>query len=86
MTHGDLTPGNVLVFQGRLTGILDAGGLGPADPHLTSSAPGTCLTTVLGSYFETTSDVTDSIGSAVRLGPSNRQWVPPGTTWRAIHR
>jgi aminoglycoside phosphotransferase (APT) family kinase protein len=34
MTHGDLTPGNVLVFKGRLTGVLDVGGLGPADPAL----------------------------------------------------
>ncbi len=34
MTHGDLTPGNVLVSEGRLVGILDAGGLGPADPAL----------------------------------------------------
>ena len=34
MTHGDLTPGNVLVSEGRLVGILDVGGLGPADPAL----------------------------------------------------
>jgi aminoglycoside phosphotransferase (APT) family kinase protein len=34
MTHGDLTPGNVLVSAGRLTGVLDVGGLGPADPAL----------------------------------------------------
>lgn len=34
MTHGDLIPGNVLVAEGRLTGILDVGGLGPADPAL----------------------------------------------------
>jgi len=33
-THGDLTPGNVLVSNGRLAGILDVGGLGPADPAL----------------------------------------------------
>jgi aminoglycoside phosphotransferase (APT) family kinase protein len=32
MTHGDLIPGNVLVSNGRLVGILDVGGLGPADP------------------------------------------------------
>jgi aminoglycoside phosphotransferase (APT) family kinase protein len=32
MTHGDLIPGNVLVSSGRLAGILDVGGLGPADP------------------------------------------------------
>lgn len=34
MTHGDLIPGNVLVSEGRLAGILDVGGLGPADPAL----------------------------------------------------
>jgi aminoglycoside phosphotransferase (APT) family kinase protein len=34
MTHGDLIPGNVLVADGRLAGILDVGGLGPADPAL----------------------------------------------------
>jgi aminoglycoside phosphotransferase (APT) family kinase protein len=34
MTHGDLIPGNVLVSGGRLTEILDVGGLGPADPAL----------------------------------------------------
>ena len=34
MTHGDLVPGNVLVADGRLVGIIDVGGLGPADPAL----------------------------------------------------
>ncbi len=34
MTHGDLTPANVLVAGGRLAGVLDAGGFGPADPAL----------------------------------------------------
>jgi aminoglycoside phosphotransferase (APT) family kinase protein len=34
MTHGDLIPGNVLVARGRLAGVLDVGGLGPADPAL----------------------------------------------------
>ena len=32
MTHGDLIPGNVLVSGARLAGVLDVGGLGPADP------------------------------------------------------
>ena len=32
MTHGDLIPGNMLVVDGRLAGIIDVGGLGPADP------------------------------------------------------
>jgi aminoglycoside phosphotransferase (APT) family kinase protein len=34
MTHGDLIPGNVLVCDGRLVGVIDVGGLGPADPAL----------------------------------------------------
>jgi aminoglycoside phosphotransferase (APT) family kinase protein len=34
MTHGDLTPGNVLVSRGRLVGVLDVDGLGPADRAL----------------------------------------------------
>ena len=34
MSHGDLTPGNVLVAGGRLTGVLDTGSFGPADPAL----------------------------------------------------
>ncbi|WP_143229722.1 aminoglycoside phosphotransferase family protein [Actinophytocola xanthii] len=34
MCHGDLIPTNVLVSAGRLTGVIDVGGLGPADPAL----------------------------------------------------
>jgi len=34
MTHGDLIPGNILVAGGRLVGVIDVGGLGPADPAL----------------------------------------------------
>ena len=34
MTHGDLIPGNVLVSRGRLAGVIDVGGMGPADPAL----------------------------------------------------
>ena len=34
MNHGDLIPGNVLVAGGRLAGVLDVGGFGPADPAL----------------------------------------------------
>jgi aminoglycoside phosphotransferase (APT) family kinase protein len=39
MTHGDLMPGNVLVSGGRLAGVLDVGGLGPADPAVDLVAP-----------------------------------------------
>ncbi|MFG1694306.1 aminoglycoside phosphotransferase family protein [Nonomuraea sp. NPDC049309] len=34
MNHGDLIPGNVLVADGRLAGVLDTGGLCAADPAL----------------------------------------------------
>jgi aminoglycoside phosphotransferase (APT) family kinase protein len=34
MSHGDLTPGNVLVAGGHLAGVLDVGCFGAADPAL----------------------------------------------------
>lgn len=34
MCHTDLIPGNLLVLEGRLVGVLDVGGLAPADPAL----------------------------------------------------
>ncbi len=34
MNHGDLIPGNVLVLDDRLGGVLDTEGFGPADPAL----------------------------------------------------
>lgn len=34
MTHGDLIPANLLVEDGRVTGVLDGSGFGPADPAL----------------------------------------------------
>jgi aminoglycoside phosphotransferase (APT) family kinase protein len=56
MTHCDLIPGNVLVSHGRLVGILDVGGLGPADPaldlvsawHLLATGPRQALRDELG--------------------------------------
>jgi len=45
MTHGDLHPANLLVDRpgdaGRLVGVLDAGGYGPADPALDLIVPWT---------------------------------------------
>lgn len=57
MTHGDLIPGNVLVSGGRLSGVIDVGGLGPADPaldlvaawHLLETEPRQALREALGS-------------------------------------
>lgn len=34
MSHKDLIPANLLTTDARLTGVLDAGGFGPADPAL----------------------------------------------------
>jgi aminoglycoside phosphotransferase (APT) family kinase protein len=56
MCHGDLTPPNVLVERGRLVGVLDGGGFGPADPaldlvaawHLQDEGPREAVRTGLG--------------------------------------
>jgi aminoglycoside phosphotransferase (APT) family kinase protein len=56
MTHGDLIPGNVLVADGRLAGVLDVGGFGPTDPalelvaawHLLEDGPRSVLRNDLG--------------------------------------
>lgn len=56
MTHGDLMPGNVLVAGGRLAGVIDVGGFGPADPaldlvgawHLVEDGPRAVLRAELG--------------------------------------
>jgi aminoglycoside phosphotransferase (APT) family kinase protein len=57
MSHKDLIPGNLLVVGGRLAGILDTGGFGPADPaldlvaawHLLEAGPRAVLRVRLGS-------------------------------------
>ncbi len=54
--HSDLIPGNVLVSAGRLAGVLDVGGVGPADPaldlvgawHLLDAGPRAVLRAELG--------------------------------------
>lgn len=43
MNHGDLLPGNLLVRDGRLTGVLDVGGFAPADPALDLVSAWHCL-------------------------------------------
>ncbi|MFY1633842.1 aminoglycoside phosphotransferase family protein [Solwaraspora sp. WMMB335] len=56
MSHRDLIPGNVLVSDGRLAGVLDVGALAPADPaldlvaawHLLADGPRQVLRTELG--------------------------------------
>ena len=46
MTHGDLIPANLLVDNGRLTGVLDVGGLAPADSALDLVGAWHCLGSV----------------------------------------
>lgn len=56
MSHCDLIPGNVLIARGRLIGLLDTGGFGPADPsldlvcawHLLDAGPRADLRAALG--------------------------------------
>ncbi|MGW3957871.1 aminoglycoside phosphotransferase family protein [Streptomyces sp. NPDC004752] len=56
MSHGDLIPGNVLVSGDRLSGVLDSGSFGPADPaldlvaawHLLQEGPRDVLRQALG--------------------------------------
>jgi aminoglycoside phosphotransferase (APT) family kinase protein len=56
MAHGDLIPGNVLVEAGRLVGVIDVGGFGPADRaldlvsawHLLDDEPRQHLRSLLG--------------------------------------
>jgi aminoglycoside phosphotransferase (APT) family kinase protein len=56
MSHKDLIPGNVLVRDGRLVGVLDGGAFGPADPaldlvcawHLLDRQPRAALRSALG--------------------------------------
>ncbi|MCA0293951.1 MAG: aminoglycoside phosphotransferase family protein [Actinobacteria bacterium] len=57
MSHGDLIPGNVLVRDGRLAGVLDGGGFQAADPaldlvgawHLLESGPREVFRDAVGS-------------------------------------
>jgi aminoglycoside phosphotransferase (APT) family kinase protein len=86
MNHGDLIPGNVLVSAGRLAGVLDVGGLGPADPaldlvaawHLLEPGPRQCC--------GTTSARPTCSGNAAGPGRWSRRWVRSGTTWTATRR
>ena len=57
LNHGDLIPANLLAHGGRLVGVLDPGGFGPADPsldlvaawHLLEAGPRLALREVVGS-------------------------------------
>lgn len=68
MCHGDLTPPNVLVAEGRLVGVLDGGGFGPADPALDLVAAWHLMEEAQRDTLRTT------------LGCSDVQWLR-GTAW-----
>jgi hypothetical protein len=63
MNHGDLIPGNVLVADGRLAGVLDVGGLGPADPTLDLVRSGWPLVNRLEAYSAAPVVASDPVGS-----------------------
>lgn len=80
MSHGDLIPGNVLIGDDRLVGVLDVGGFGPADPSL--DLVGACIYSrpARGRSSETISGATIWSGNGVGPGLSSRPWVWCGTT------
>ena len=83
MTHGDLIPGNVLVQDGRLAGVIDVGDSGRPTPPWISSPPGIFSTLRPDRCSVSTSPLTTSSGSAAGPGPSSRPWASSGTTRRA---
>jgi len=61
-THGDLMPGNLLTAAGRLTAVLDVGGLAAADPALDLMPAWNLLTPASRSAFRSA------------LGPDDDEW------------
>jgi aminoglycoside phosphotransferase (APT) family kinase protein len=84
MTRGDLIPGNLLVSDGRLVGILDVGGLGPADPALDLVGAWHVLETGPRQAFRDDLGCDDLEWSAARPGHSSNRSEQSGTTSRAI--
>ena len=86
MTHGDLIPGNLLVEGGRLTGVIDVGGLGPADPALDLVAAWHLLDPEPRAAFRADLAAATWSGRAASRGRSSRRWAWSGTTPRATRR
>ena len=83
MSHTDLIPGNLLVESGRLVGVLDGGGFGPADPALDLVAGWHLLDAGPRDAAAPIARVRDpSNGGAARPGRSCRPWASTGTTAR----
>ena len=69
--HGDLLPGNLLV-DGRLSAVIDFGGLNVGDPRVTCSLRGTCSQVTAASGTEPNSRSTMRHGCAAAAGRSPR--------------
>ncbi len=69
MSHGDLIPGNLLVRDGRLVGVLDVGGFGPADPALDVAAAWQVLEAAPRRAFR------DDLGCAEPEWERSRAWA-----------
>ena len=59
-SHGDLSPGNVLVADGRLTAVIDFGGVGVGDPTVDLIVAWNLLPASAREAFRTALDVDDS--------------------------
>jgi aminoglycoside phosphotransferase (APT) family kinase protein len=59
-SHGDLSPGNVLVDRGRLTAVIDFGGLGVGDPAADTLAAWAVLTADSRPLFREAAEVDDA--------------------------
>ena len=68
MSHKDLIPANILVRDGRLAGVIDTGGFGPADPALD----------LVAAWHMLDADARDAFRA--RLGVTDAQWRR-GAAW-----
>jgi aminoglycoside phosphotransferase (APT) family kinase protein len=91
MNHGDLIPGNVLVSRGRLAGVIDVGGLGPADPaldlvgawHLLAAGPRQMLRDDLQSDHVQNDHVQRDDPQSSALQPDDLEWER-GKAWAFV--
>ncbi|CAO0836881.1 Phosphotransferase OS=Streptomyces microflavus OX=1919 GN=Smic_32180 PE=3 SV=1 [Streptomyces microflavus] len=69
--HGDLQPGNVLVEDGRLTGVIDFACMGLADPAVDLIAAWSPPAGA-GETFRTAVEADEATWERARLGPVDR--------------
>ena len=65
-SHGDLSPGNVLVTRGRLSAVIDFGGVGVGDPTVDLSVAWNLLSSPDRAKFRAALDVDDNTWSRGR--------------------